>query len=255
MIEPGRRHSKALLVPRLRHAVDMWRHNDYAGVSDTTMELLLHWFYTAHEGNFRYHFAQQEAIETIIYLYEVMGYRNLSAMYSSLFGDDADDTFLKSITPEEDAWARYCSKVATGGGKTKVMSLAVVWSYFRRLFEPNSDLAQHFVVVAPNLIVFERLKDDFAGGRIFFADPLLPPQWKDLFDLQVILQDEPGGGTSKGALYLTNIHRLYEREKASARTKKDAAPSWAGPDVKRARALRLAKRCAPASRRTRISWS
>lgn len=243
LVEPGRRVSRCLLAPALRHAVDQWRRNDYAGASDTTLALLLHWFHTAHPGGFRYHFCQREAIETIIWLYEVAGYRSLSSMIGSLLADEMDRdpellTLLLGVTPEEDAWARYCGKIATGGGKTKVMSLAVVWSYFHRLFEPGSDLARHFVAIAPNLIVFERLKEDFEDGKIFFRDPLLPPEWKDQFQLQVVLQEETGGDTAVGALYLTNIHRLYERE--STRHGGGAEPpSWAGPYVNRAQALRV----------------
>src|SRR5688572_28336549 len=73
--EPGRRPSRALLVPRLRHEVDMWRHNGYVGASDTTRTLLNHWFVTAHAGDFKYHYCQREAIETLVWLYEVQRYR------------------------------------------------------------------------------------------------------------------------------------------------------------------------------------
>ncbi|HLJ55977.1 MAG TPA: DEAD/DEAH box helicase family protein [Chthonomonadaceae bacterium] len=238
LIEPGRRNSKCLLVPRLRFEVEMWRHNGYAGASETSRTLLNHWFETAHESGFRYHFCQREAIETIIWLYEVAQYRSLSSMLANLLDDSRPDylTLLNGVSDADDAWARYCSKIATGGGKTKVMSLVVVWSYFHRLFEPGSDLSQHFLIVAPNLIVFERLKDDFQNRAIFDRDPLLPPEWKDSFDLQVILQDDAGGGASAGALYLTNIHRLFERDRA---TNAAAGPAWAGPQVYRATALKV----------------
>ena len=36
-------------------------------------------------------------------------------------------------------------------------------------------MARHFVVIAPNLTVFERLKEDFGRRRIFDDDPLIPP--------------------------------------------------------------------------------
>ena len=91
------------------------------------------------------------------------------------------------------------------------MSLAIVWSYFHSLYEKGSDLARHFVIIAPNLTVYERLKDDFEDCRIFYKDPLLPDEWKSDFQIQVVLQDNPGGATSAGAVYLTNIHRLYEK--------------------------------------------
>jgi len=243
IITPGRRPSQAQLVPALRHEVAMFRDSGYSGASETTKTLLRHWFETAHPGDFRYHFAQREAIETIIWLYEVARYRSLSAMVSNLLDDTRADfaTLLNAINPDtDDAWAKYCCKIATGGGKTKVMSLAIAWSYFHRKFEPDSQLAQHFVVIAPNLTVFERLKDDFApseGASIFYTDPLLPPEWKDDFDVQVVLQDDPGGAAASGALYLTNIHRLYS-SRDEANGSRDDSPAWAGPDVKRAQALK-----------------
>ena len=54
------------------------------------------------------------------------------------------------------------------------MSLAIAWSYFHRLREPGSNLPQHFVVIAPNLTVYERLKDDFENCAIFYQDPVIP---------------------------------------------------------------------------------
>ncbi len=238
IIEMGRRTSKALLVPRIRYAVDDWRRGDYAGVSDTTRTLLDHWFRGEHPNGFRYHFCQREAIETFIWLYEVAQYRDLSSIYSSLWGEDADPLYEKQITAADDAWPRGVAKIATGGGKTKVMSLVMVWSYFHKRFEPNSEMATHFVAIAPNLIVFERLKDDFLAkdGRpsIFHSDPLLPPEWAGDWDVPVVLQDDPGGASGAGALYLTNIHRLYERKK---KEKEESSENITGPAVKKAKAL------------------
>ncbi|OEU76944.1 MAG: hypothetical protein BA872_04430 [Desulfobacterales bacterium C00003060] len=68
------------------------------------------------------------------------------------------------VNPDEDRWPKYAFKVATGAGKTKVMSFAIVWSYFHALRESDSLMAKHFVVIAPNLTVFERLKEDFGNG-------------------------------------------------------------------------------------------
>jgi len=217
LIQPGRRPSKCPLVRSIRAQVDQWRKGGYPGVSDTSRTLLNFWFQSEHsvtdgEGNaipFRYHWAQREAIETVVYLYEMRGVKNVAELMFE-FGDDTIADLALGINPDEDRWARNCCKIATGGGKTKVMSLAIVWSYFHRMYQEGSDLAQHFVVIAPNLTVYERLKDDFENCAIFFNDPLLPPEWKPDFQMQVVLQEEPGGSSTTGAVYLTNIHRLYE---------------------------------------------
>lgn len=243
VVHPGRRPSKVPLVRGIRAEVDGWRRGGYAGVSDTSRYLLEHWFQTEHqvaspEGittTFRYHWAQREAIETIIYLYELRRVRNVAELLIEFGGEALADLAL-GINPEEDRWARFCPKIATGGGKTKVMSLAIVWSYFHSLYEPNSDLPRHFVIIAPNLTVYERLQDDFKNAAIFFQDPLLPPEWKQDFQMQVVLQDEPGGASTTGAIYLTNIHRLYEKRDDKDNTDNGATPIL-GPAVKKAQAL------------------
>ncbi len=240
-IEPGRRPSRCPLVRSIRSEVDMWRRGGYAGVSETSRYLLNHWFKTDHmikdsktgeTYQFRYHWAQREAIESIIYLHELRKMSNVASLLTEFGGGELNDLAL-GIMPEEDQWLKCCCKIATGGGKTKVMSLAIVWSYFNSLREQNSDLVKHFVVIAPNLIVYERLRDDFQNSKIFFADPLIPEEWKGDFKLKTVLQDEPGGEVSSGAIYLTNIHRLYESRDTS---EEDDSSIW-GPEVKRNKAL------------------
>src|ERR671918_1841415 len=62
-------------VPAIREKVKEWREANYKGATDTSKLLLNHWFYADHRlcngRKFRYHYFQQEAIETLIYLYEV----------------------------------------------------------------------------------------------------------------------------------------------------------------------------------------
>ena len=81
---------------------------------------------------------------------------------------------------QNDLFARYCVKMATGSGKTKVMSLAVAWQFFNAVNEGREDFAKTFLVIAPNVIVFERLRTDFGEGRIFRQDPVIPHGVGDL---------------------------------------------------------------------------
>lgn len=67
-------------------------------------------------------------------------------------------------------------------------------------------------MISPNIIVYERLKRDFEGKKIFNAYPLIPPEWQDAFNLKVILRDDPIGVVPEDALFLTNIQQLEERE-------------------------------------------
>jgi type III restriction enzyme len=86
MIVQGRRASPIDLVSNLRSAVRDWREAFYIGASDTTIQLLNHWFGRAHRQvnvngedlEFCYFFCQREAIETLIYLKEVRRLESLS---------------------------------------------------------------------------------------------------------------------------------------------------------------------------------
>jgi len=245
-IKTYRRPSPNHLVNPLREAVKEWRELNYFGASDTTRELLTYWFERPHriagsngeDIEFRYYFCQREAIETFIYLMEVRDVRSLSSLIFE-YGGPNRETEALGVNPEDDEWARYAFKIATGAGKTKCMSLAIVWSYFHALREGNSDMARHFVIIAPNLTVFERLKEDFrpegGGPDIFMKDPLIPPEWRGDWNFSVVLQDEASGASTGGVLYLTNIHRLFESR--NGRRGSAETYDWAGPAVSRGKAL------------------
>jgi type III restriction enzyme len=197
-------------VPAIRKAVTEWRVAGYKGATDTTRTLLRHWFLTEHRGSngraFQYHHSQREAMETLVYIYEVAGTRR----YKELV-----ETFAPNIPNlrhlQYDQFARYAIKMATGSGKTKVMSLAIAWQYFNATVEARDDYAETFLVIAPNVIVFERLRTDFAGGRVFRIDPVIPPEFSIYWDFDCYLRGESERAGSEGALYLTNVQQLYER--------------------------------------------
>ena len=243
----GRRRSSITIAQHLRAHLSDWREADYPGASETSRHLLDYWFHRSHrltnfEGDsleFRYYFCQREATETLIYLKEVKHLDTLSQLVNEYGGANREKEAL-GINPSEDQWPRYAFKLATGTGKTKCMSLAIVWSYFHALRETDSPMARNFVLIAPNLTVFERLKEDFkpadGGPSIFEQDPLIPTEWKGDWNLSVVLQDETSGAASSGTLYLTNIHRLYDPSKRRT-TKEAAIYDWMGPIVSKPTAL------------------
>ncbi len=209
LLEP--RLKTAPCVPAIRKAVDAWRADKYKGVTATTRALLNHWFKTDHRlpngRAFTYHDSQKFAIETLIYLYEVARVRRHKDLVEQYAGSNKDLRLL-----QYDEFARYCIKMATGSGKTKIMSLAIVWQYFNAVLENADDYATTFLVIAPNVIVFERLKADFASGRIFKVDPLIPPELKIHWDFDCYMRGDGERAHSLGALYLTNIQQFYERD-------------------------------------------
>lgn len=205
------------LVPKLRKNIKEWRDAGYVGASDTSRSLLNWWFNVPHllprvdgaMSEFQYYFAQQEALETIIYLYDVAG---VIDKYDMMRFDSSG--IIRPIDFDE-SWRRFVIKMATGTGKTKVMSLVLAWSFYHKLYEPESQLARNFLVIAPNIIVLDRIYKDFAGLRIFFEDPVIPDNgfdgrnWRDDFQLTLHKQDDVHITRSTGNIFLTNIHRVY----------------------------------------------
>ncbi len=205
------------LVAKVRQEVFVWRATGYAGASLTSKALLQHWFETEHlienaDGSrspFRYYFAQREAVETVIWLFEV---RRACDKYD-LLRFDASGAVSSGMFDED--WPRYVLKMATGAGKTKVLSLLIAWSFFHKLYETDSTLSRNFLVIAPNIIVLDRLRTDFDGLRIFFNDPILPGNgyegrnWRDDFQLTLHIQDDVRVVRDTGNLFLTNIHRVF----------------------------------------------
>ncbi len=206
--------STAPCVPAIRNAVASWKENGYKNITDTSRELLNYWFESDHilpNGlRFKYHQAQQEAIESLIFIYEVEKIRSRKELLEKFAVQTPD----LRLSPYDD-FSRFCIKMATGTGKTKVMSLAIAWQYFNAVKESESGFAKNFLIIAPNVIVFERLKTDFAGGTIFRLDPLFPKHYEIFWDFEFYMRGDPERTSSEGALYLTNIQQFYERMSTS----------------------------------------
>ena len=115
----------------------------------------------------QFHEAQREAIETLS-----TSLRSLSANRTSLLETYAKNT-LDLRLPQYDEFARYCLKMATGSGKTLVFAMAIVWQ-FANYIRGNKEYANNFLILAPNIIVFDRLKTDFESGQVFRELPLIP---------------------------------------------------------------------------------
>src|SRR5260370_6730715 len=153
------RVSTAPLGPGIREKVKAWREGRYKGISDTTRILLNYWFYTDHRlpdgRKFAYHYFQREAVETLIFLHEVAEIRRHKSLVET-FATRSDLHLLRY-----DDFARYCVKMATGSGKTKVTSLAIAWQFFNAVAEARDDFAKTFLLIAPNVIAFDRLRPAF----------------------------------------------------------------------------------------------
>ena len=110
-------------VNQLRDEVRDWRAEGYPGTALVTRRLLEWWFERDEERKAmgkRFFFCQQEAIETVIYLYEVQNRRKM---------------------PETGDLLRYALKLATGTGKTVVMAMLVTWSTLHKRKVSGSSLS------------------------------------------------------------------------------------------------------------------
>ena len=212
-LEPDkRRSSQTYLANKLRKAVHEWREKGYTNITDTTRRLLQYWFYDDHlvgDKPFHFWFCQREAIETLIYVYEVMKKRNFIDMARN-FGAGP----IRGYDPSYDQYPLYAFKMATGSGKTFVMALTIVWSYLNWLREKKNNYTSKFLIIAGEKnVIYERLTRDFKDGEIFRKWKFVPPEWEEDFNMKVILKEDPIHVIPDAVIFLTNVQQLEERKK------------------------------------------
>ena len=159
---------------------------------------------------FQWYFAQREAVESAIWLYEIERSRDPYA----LLKHDSSGRVSKGMFAED--WPRYVMKMATGAGKTKVMSLLIAWCYFHKRYEPDSALSTNFLLHRAQHHRAGSSAGGFRRAEIFYEDPILPTNgyegqnWQDDFQVTLHVQDEIGHVSDTGNIFLSNIHRVYE---------------------------------------------
>jgi type III restriction enzyme len=142
------------LVNQIRPRVKAWRKAGYPGVTGITKRLLEHWN-NSDERQHQFFFCQLEAIETLIWLAE--------APAAEKVGID--------IPSDGGAFARLCSKMATGSGKTIVMAMLIAWQVSNKVTYPqDARFSKHIFVVAPGLTVKSRLQVLEPAGKNNFYD-------------------------------------------------------------------------------------
>jgi type III restriction enzyme len=169
-------------VNLLRDEVRVWREAGYLGTALVTRRLLEWWFERNEERRAigrRFFFCQQEAVETVIYLYEVQGRRKM---------------------PETGDLLRYALKLATGTGKTVVMALFVTWSTLHNRKVSGSSLSTNFLVLVPNLTVRDRVNGVPRGDglshsgehNLYDAFDMVPPEYHTEFHPNVLVRNWQG---------------------------------------------------------------
>ena len=208
-------------------------------VTPTTAELLHWWFgqdMVDARGGLNFHAGQRQAILNAIVAHEVLGAATLKDLYAQVAPDALlAGTRLAEVSLAKHAHPQYCFKMATGTGKTWVMQALLVWQLLNKTAALASGLddarfTRQFMVVAPGLIVYERLLDAFCGklvengngARDFatsdvakFADLFIPEAHRDaVFAFvrgNVCGKHEIGlKATGNGMIAITNWHLLTD---------------------------------------------
>ncbi len=131
------------LVNKIRPRVKAWREAGYPGITGITKRLLAHWQDPEERKDRRFFFCQIEAIETLIWLTE--------APAAEKVGID--------IEGDGGVFQRWCSKMATGSGKTIIMSMIIAWNFLNKVTHPtDARFSKYVLVVAPGLTVKSRLQ-------------------------------------------------------------------------------------------------
>lgn len=139
-------------------------------VTPTTAELLRYWFQQDHCDlrPLNFHSGQRSAILNIIYAHEAIGAKRLRDLYEAVAGQAVlESGVLAEVTRDCHDFPKYAAKMATGTGKTWVLNALLVWQYLNKIANPTDErFTSNFLLVAPGLIVYDRLLDSFQGKMI-----------------------------------------------------------------------------------------
>ena len=204
-------------------------------VTPTTASLLNYWFGEGfcNERARNFHEGQRQAILNIIYLHEVMGENCVMDAYQGIIPELMDRADLAQLAKPKYQMPKYAVKMATGTGKTWLMHALLIWQMLNARHEDveSGRFTQKFLIVAPGLIVYDRLQDAFCGRKKRdeeYRDPqtndyymnqevFIPERYRDevfSFIQNNVVTKEDGIGrktTGEGLIALTNWH-LFENQ-------------------------------------------
>lgn len=204
-------------------------------VSPITKDLLKFWDPDGNFAdlrNFNFHEGQWQAILNTIYIHEILKVKNVYDLYMSIYPDLLVEMDLLDLKKDKYSHPKYCIKMATGTGKTWVLSALLIWQYLnsRREEIPTGLFTKNFLLVAPGIIVYERLLDAYLGKRRedgtrdfdrsdfkMFEPLFIPTAYKEeifgFIQSSVAQKDEIGRKvTGDGLIAITNWHLLTGEE-------------------------------------------
>lgn len=205
-------------------------------VSPVTADLLKYWFMEPYvsERLYNFHSGQRQAILNIIYLHEILKIDSVTDIYQKVAPDLLAQADLHLLAADKYDLPKYAVKMATGTGKTWVMHALLLWQLLnaRHESDPLGRYTRNFLIVAPGLVVYDRLLDAYMGrldpetGTRDFetndlyrnSDLFLPSAYRDevfSFLRNNVVSKEEGIGrktTADGLVALTNWHLFLSQE-------------------------------------------
>ena len=166
-----------------------WQMSHYPNCSQKTVEFIEHLLERREGDELWQH--QKEAILRIIFIYEV----KIRALES-----------------------KYLLRIVTGGGKSLIIASVIAWLKYA-----YSDLFDRFLIITPNLIVRDRLQDDFLrspvdGKTIFERWSIFPDENLNKSITTALIESGSGPqGMITSDIILTNVQELYTSGTNTAR--------------------------------------
>ena len=231
-------------------ACALWKSGDYIQkVTPITQELLKFWDpegIFSEERNINFHVGQWQAILNVIYVHEILKLKGVGEIYTQIYPELLAQMDLLDLKRDKYEHPKYCVKMATGTGKTWVLDALLIWQYLNSKYEESEsgEYSRNFLLVAPGIIVYERLLDAYLGKRREdgtrdfersdfwkFEKLFIPPSRKnEIFGFIqgcVSQKDEIGKKvTDDGLIAITNWHLLTEDDEAI-----DVESSFDRPDI------------------------
>jgi len=177
------------IINLCRKEVGQWRAAKYPNSTRITKELMTFWFDNPERHAVKkLFFAQQEAIETAVWLNEVAEKSNAGQHILNLLRNGQQTV---SDAPA-DQLPRIAFKMATGSGKTVVMACLICYHYFNRQeYRNDTRFADYFLIVAPGITIKSRLGVLFVDTKnknpndiedYYRVRGLIPPSMKHRLD-------------------------------------------------------------------------
>ncbi len=202
-------------------------------VTPVTADLLRWWFQQdcCDTRGVNFHDGQKQALLHTIYCHEVLQPETLVDLYQKLAAEDLlTARRLEEVTRSNHP--KYCLKMATGTGKTWVLQAILYWQLLNAARSPQDKrFTRNFLIVAPGLIVYQRLLDAFLGKerqgqRNFetsdlarYKDLFVPDSYRDevfrFVQSNVCTKEDLGTKVTAGGLIgICNWHLLAEADEA-----------------------------------------